>query len=143
MCQPKRSFIFAVTMLVTLGLSINQPLTSTETGKNMSELPKEIFRNWVHSFEEDTDDITVYRTSTYAFPPARGRAAIGFQPDGAFTDWAIAPADGNQPISGHWRIEASGHVHISFEDQHRVPWVLEIVYVDTEILKVRRRRVSP
>jgi hypothetical protein len=143
MRQRERPFIFIIIILVIPVLGIYQALTSTETRVNMSELPKEIFQNWVHSFEDDSDDITVYRTSKYAFPRARGRAGIGFEPDGTFTDWAIAPADGTNAITGHWRIERPGYVHISFEDKNRAPWILEILSVDPEMLRVRRHQVSP
>jgi hypothetical protein len=111
-----------------------------ETRVNMSELPKELFQNWVHSFEEDSDGITVYRTAKYAFPPARGRAGIEFEPDETFIDWAIAPADGTKAITGHWRVERPGQVHISFEDKNRAPWILEILHVDSDMLKVRRHQ---
>ncbi len=109
----------------------------------MSELPNEIFRIWVHSFEDDTDDVTVYRTTQHAFPPARGRAGLEFQLDGTFINWAIAAADGTNAIRGHWRLARPGHVHISFDDPQHAPWVLEILSVDVEMLKVRRHRVSP
>jgi hypothetical protein len=143
MRRPKRLFLFAIVILVLLALGPYPVRTSTKMGMNMSELPKEIFQNWVHSYEDDTGDIKVYRTSNYAFPPARGRAGMQFKPDGTFTDWDIAPADGHQSISGHWRIERPGHVHITFDDKSRPPWVLEILSIDTEMLKVRRHPVSP
>lgn len=48
----------------------------------MIELPESIFRKWGHSFEEDSDGVTVYRPSDFSFPRARGRAGIEFKADG-------------------------------------------------------------
>jgi hypothetical protein len=38
-----------------------------------------IYNNWVHSYEEDTENEKVYRLSTFEFPPSRGRD--GFEID--------------------------------------------------------------
>lgn len=105
----------------------------------MNELPKEIFRRWGHSFEEDTGDIVVYRPAEYAFPLARGRRGIEFKPDGTFIDWAIGPADVPHGVNGHWRIEDPGFVRVFFEGNIRAPRVLEILQCDAGVLKVRQR----
>ncbi len=109
---------------------------------NMNELPNEIFRRWGHSFEEDTEDITVYRPSEYAFPPARGRAGIEFRSNGEFIDWTIGPTDASRGISGHWRMEESRRVRVYFENNIRAPQVLEIIQCDVEVLKVKQLPVS-
>jgi hypothetical protein len=108
----------------------------------MNELPNEIFRQWGHSFEEDEGDVTVYRLAEYDFPRARGRAGIEFRPDGSFIDWMIGPADAQQPVSGHWQVEGSNRIRVSFEGDTRPPRILEILQCDSEVLKVRQREVS-
>lgn len=108
----------------------------------MTELPDEIFRKWVHSFEEDTNGITVYRPEEYDFPPARGRGGIEFRPDGVFIDWEIGPTDATRGINGHWKMEGSGRVRVSFEGNVRPPQILEILQIDTGILKVRKLPAS-
>ncbi len=53
----------------------------------MTQLPNEIFQRWIHSFEEDKGEITVYRPEEYDFPLSRrGREGIEFRPDGVFID---------------------------------------------------------
>ena len=110
---------------------------------SMTELPKEIFRKWGHSFEESTGEITVYRPAEYEFLRARGRAGIEFKPDGMFIYWAIGPADKGLGINGHWLMEGSGRVRVSFERNVRAPLVLEILQCDAEILRVRQQPASP
>ncbi len=109
----------------------------------MTELPREIFRKWGHSFEESTGEITVYRPAEYEFPRARGRAGIEFKPDGTFIYWGIGPADKRIGINGHWQIESPGRVRVFFEGNVRAPLVIEILQCDAEILRVRQRPASP
>lgn len=109
----------------------------------MAELPREIFRRWGHSFEEDRGDVTVYRPAEYEFPRARGRAGIEFRPDGTFIDWTIGPADARRPINGRWQIEGRWRVRVSFEENVRPPRILEILQYDAEVLRVRQRPASP
>lgn len=104
----------------------------------MSELPNEIFRKWMHSFEEDTEGIKVYRPTEYDFPPARGRDGIEFRPDGVFIDWGIGPTDASRGINGHWKMEGPGRVLVSFEGNVQPPRTLEILQVNSGILKLRQ-----
>ncbi|WP_229391752.1 hypothetical protein [Methanosarcina sp. DH2] len=108
----------------------------------MTELPNEIFQEWMHSFEEDTNGITVYRPIEYDFPRARGRGGIEFRPDGVFIDWEIGPSDASRGINGHWEIEGPGRVRVSFEGNVRPPRILEILQIDAGILKVRQLPAS-
>ncbi|GGF91673.1 hypothetical protein GCM10007304_02020 [Rhodococcoides trifolii] len=57
---------------------------------------------WTHSFEEDHDDVTVYRPQGYDFPRARGRAGLEFRPDGSFVDWSIGAGDARTARAGSW-----------------------------------------
>lgn len=109
----------------------------------MTQLTNEIFRRWIHSFEEDNAEIIVYRPEEYDFPPSRrGREGIEFRPDGVFINWEIGPNDAFRGINGHWTMESSGLVRISFEDNVREPRILEILQVNAEILKVHQRPAS-
>lgn len=104
----------------------------------MNNLPEDIFKKWGHSFEEDTDDIVVYRPADYAFPLARGRAGIEFMPDGTFIDWGIAPTDAQQKIMGNWHIIGPGRIQISYEKNLRAPQNLEIVQCSNKELRIRK-----
>lgn len=108
----------------------------------MNGLPNEIFRKWMHSFEEDAEGIKVYRPTEYEFPRARGRDGIEFRPDGVFIYWAIGPTDASRAINGHWRMENPGHVLVSFEGNVQPPVILEILQIDAGILKVRQSPAS-
>ena len=120
----------------------NHPIYSQNIATSMKQPPSEIFQRWGHSFEEDTEDITVYRPSGYEFPPARGRAGIEFRANGEFIDWVIGPTDASQGIRGRWHMEEARRIRINFENNIREPRILEIVECSTDILKVRHQPVS-
>ena len=108
----------------------------------MTELPRDIFRRWGHSFEESIGEVVVYRPAEYEFPRARGRAGIEFRSDGTFIDWVIGPGDARQGINGHWQIEDTGRVRVSFDGNIRAPRVLEILQCDAEMLRLRQKSAS-
>lgn len=108
----------------------------------MTGLPDEIFRKWMHSFEEDTNGITIYRPVEYEFPRARGRDGIEFKSDGVFIAWEIGPTDTNRGINGHWKIEGSRRVRVSLEGNVRESRILEIIQCDAGILKMRELSAS-
>jgi len=108
----------------------------------MNGLSNEIFRKWVHSFEEDTGDITVYRPVDYNFPRARGRAGIEFKLDGTFINWVIGPTDTQRGIDGNWQVDAGGRVLVSLRSVDS-PQTMEILQCDSQVLKVRQRPTSP
>lgn len=68
-------------------------------------IPSELYKHWIHSFEEDDASLeyTVYRPSSFSFPPARGRAGFEIKPKGIVISHPIAPADGNMSIKEKWR----------------------------------------
>jgi hypothetical protein len=93
---------------------------------------------WTHSFEEDHDDVLVYRPPEHDFPRARGRDGIEFAPDGSFVEWAIGRGDAQQAVPGRWRTaEAGGAVEVTTERGGEQ--VLEILSVAPNRLEVRRR----
>ena len=59
---------------------------------------------WVHSHEDDTDAETVYRPSTFAFPPSRGRRALDLRGDGSLAESAIGPTDAPVESAGTWEL---------------------------------------
>jgi hypothetical protein len=71
-------------------------------------LPIVLFQKWIHSHEDDRDDIRVYRPVDYDFPPARGRDGLAFRSDGVYVRSPIAPTDGNLEVIGTWRLISSG-----------------------------------
>jgi hypothetical protein len=106
--------------------------------KTMEGLPTCILRHWVHSHEEDTADIKVYRPVSYNFPPSRGRRGFEFRTGGELIYYRIAPADGTLEAVGRWTFEEPNRVRIDVEDDRIAPFTLEIVSCDDETLKVRQ-----
>jgi hypothetical protein len=104
----------------------------------MEELPTCILRHWVHSHEEDTADVQVYRPVSYNFPPSRGRRGFEFRAGGELVYYRIAPADGTLEALGRWTLEGPNRVRIDVEDDRIAPVTLEIVSCDDETLKVRQ-----
>jgi hypothetical protein len=92
---------------------------------------------WTHSFEEDHDDIAVYRPSDHDFPRARGRDGIEFSTDGSFTEWAVGRGDAREPIPGRWRAAETNSVAVNTEQGGEQ--VLEVVHLAPDRLEVRRR----
>ena len=104
----------------------------------MEGLPTCILRHWVHSHEEDTADVQVYRPVSYNFPPSRGRRGFEFRAGGELIYYRIAPADGTLEAIGRWTLEGPNRVKIDVEDDRIAPLTLEIVSCDDEALKVKK-----
>ncbi|MFI9310871.1 hypothetical protein [Streptomyces triculaminicus] len=103
----------------------------------MSELPPELFRRWVHSYEEDAEGVTVYRPGGHPLPPARGRRGMEIVPDGTFVDRPIGSRDVPGEVVGRWASEDGRTLVVSFPGADRPGRALEIVHCDKDVLKVR------
>ena len=104
----------------------------------MGNIQECILRHWVHSHEEDTQDVRVYRPASYDFPPSRGRMGYQFREDGELIYYGIARTDGTEQSSGRWTIEETSRVRIDVDNERIQPSVLDVVSCDDEMLKVRR-----
>jgi hypothetical protein len=69
-----------------------------------------IQKSWLHSMEEDTEEIIVYRPEGYPFPPARGRIGFEFLAGGYLIYHGFGPAD--EPLLQHGRWEQPGQSRI-------------------------------
>jgi len=97
---------------------------------NVTGLSPELFRHWVHSHEEDSGDLRVYRPAGYSFPPARGRRGFELAPDGSYSGHGPGPTD--KPVSTGGRWEPAGEGRVRIGDQE-----LEIVSLEPERLTAR------
>jgi len=69
--------------------------------------PELLHRAWVHSHEEDSEGRTVFRPSTYAFPPSRGRTGFELRPDGTLLETGIGPTDRRTHTAGKWTLDGA------------------------------------
>jgi hypothetical protein len=106
------------------------------TGAGAGQLPPALFKHWIHSFEESTDEADAYRPLGFAFPPARGRRGLEISSGGDFVLHAIGPGDGTIPIHGHWTAAGPDQLSVSLQD--RPPFTLTILSVDDDLLRIKR-----
>jgi hypothetical protein len=71
-------------------------------GSTASERLGVMCQQWLHSHEEDSPGVEVYRPRDFPFPRARGRAGLEFRPDGSFVRIAIGRGDAREPHEGRW-----------------------------------------
>jgi hypothetical protein len=79
-----------------------------------------LYQRWGRSFEEDHDDVQVYRPADYPFPRARGRAAIELRPDGTWVEWAVGRGDAPTPYEGRWTPAGEARVRVALGEGERV-----------------------
>ncbi|MCP2042299.1 hypothetical protein [Pontibacter sp. HSC-36F09] len=96
-------------------------------------------QTWLHSYEEDEDDVLVYRPNTYDFPPSRGRTGFALEQEGVAKQYAIAPADGLEEHIGIWEYKDKNtiRVHIQGNGYPEQRYTMEVVSLKDNVLKVR------
>lgn len=104
----------------------------------MEKLPKEVFGEWRHAYEEDKNGIAVYRSIDYSFAPSRGREGFEIKQDGTFSKIATGQEDASETITGEWTQKGDKLIKISFEDNEHSPQKIEITESKEGILKVRK-----
>jgi hypothetical protein len=112
--------------------------TATEQASATAGLPPQLFRHWIHSREEDQDDVQAYRPDDFAFPPSFGRAGLELRPDGEFVQDDLGPADGTVQVRGRWRQRGPGEVEVRFGGA-RADYAFTVVSVDESLLRIRVR----
>jgi hypothetical protein len=93
-------------------------------------LPRELMQQWMHSREEDTGDVRVYRPADYDFPPARGRRGFELRPDGELIVYGPGATDRPEATTGRWGSSGEGRLRLGDEE-------VEIVSVEPDRLEVR------
>jgi hypothetical protein len=113
------------------GLTPQAPCQPRVTLAAMSEAPAELLRqHWVHSREEDSGDVRVYRPAGYDFPPARGRRGFELKPDGEMLVYGPGADDRPEATTARWSSSAGDRVKLGDED-------FEIVSLSPDRLVVR------
>ena len=104
-------------------------------------LSQEIFeKHWIHSYEEDKDDIQVYHPSTFNFPLSRGRMGFEIQKNGVFTQYGIGPDDRQKKIEGNWTIEEElNTIKIDFATDKAIKsYNMKIIFYDNNTLVIKK-----
>jgi hypothetical protein len=70
---------------------------------------------WMHSHEEDTGDLRVYRPADWDFPPARGRRGFDLRPGGELVVYGPGATDRPEATIGRWESSA-GRVNVGGEE---------------------------
>ena len=68
---------------------------------------RDLLGDWMHSHEEDTNGLTVFRPSTFAFPLSRGRKSFSLRADGTYKGTIPGPTDRPAPTSGRWALKGT------------------------------------
>jgi hypothetical protein len=108
------------------------------TKSNLKEPNPVIFQKWLHSYEEDTKELKVYRPSSFDFPRGWGRSGMKFEESGTFMLFDIAPNDAIVQIPGKWHQISKGKLAISFPSEEKEDYTIEINEINSEILKVKK-----
>jgi hypothetical protein len=103
-------------------------------------MPAELFKRWVHSHEEDTKDLEVYRPNGFDFPPSRPRPGFEIQENGEFIEYVPDPLDRGVVKGGVgcWRVEGENKVGVYFHGPEPMSYTLEVVSWEENILRTRR-----
>jgi hypothetical protein len=114
------------------------PTPQVEPAPPGKQLPRELFRHWIHSREEDRDGIVAYRPEGYPFPASFGREGFEMRPGGRVLQDVVGPADGTVQVPGHWRQVGPARVAFRFASDRQPDYAFEIVAVDDAMLRLRR-----
>jgi hypothetical protein len=135
-----------------LSLAIFDPATDDP---DRFDPPKEIYRVWIHSVEEDTDVEEVYRPESYDFPPSRGREGFELKEKGIFIGHFIAPGDGTEKIKGRWKCAEKDVLSVDYPDTKPKklptgeiefppsPRTIAILSCNKNALKIKKPKAKP
>lgn len=100
------------------------------------KLRSHLFKRWLHSHEEDTETVKVYRPEGYAFPPSRGRTGFDILEDGTLIHIGIAPTNGSLEVIGHWEAISESELVVDLEGKRA--YTLRISASDEDTLHIER-----
>lgn len=124
--------------IVKLSLFFSLLLFNVQTMGCDNDLPKEIFKYWIHSYEEDTKEAKVFRPSHYKFPPARGRFGFEMKKDGEFIQYGIGPTDRPSKVSGHWKAEGKDTIIVYLENKDVPSYTINIISCTEDVFMVKK-----
>ncbi len=99
---------------------------------------KVLQQRWMRSHEEDTETETVFRPTTFDFPPARGRTGFELRPDRTVVEIGIGPTDRSEETQGTWELVGESHFDIRITSQSRLRRVLHVAFVNKDRLVIKK-----
>lgn len=111
-------------------------LMAGRCGAGSDQNSQYLFSAWKHSYEEDEEGLSVFRTADYTFPPSRGRRGFTISSNGTFIDQPIAAADGNDYVKGRW-VHKNGDLEVMLDNGRY--YKVEIVLLEKGLMKVRKK----
>ncbi|NQY66718.1 MAG: hypothetical protein HRT72_03215 [Flavobacteriales bacterium] len=115
--------------------SCNQKAAESIKAESVS---KHVYNKWLHSREEDTEYIKVYRPSTYQFPPSRGRRGFEIKEDGIFALIKIGITDIPDIVIGKWTSNSSNKIEVKFDNSEENDLNLNITLITKEVMKIKK-----
>lgn len=112
-------------------------------GETKSELPEEIYQHWIHSYEEDSEDVKVFHPENYDFPLSRGRKSFEFKKDGKFLRYDIGPVDVPKKIIGEWKTPRKNRIYVLYSVPNLSQDSFDIIFCDKNVLKIKMKRNEP
>lgn len=99
-----------------------------------------VIGSWLHSWEEDTAELIVFRPADYPFGPSRGRDGYEFQTGGILIYHGFGPADAPLTATGEWGWHSGDEIHLVVNDPQGayIDETLRIVSCDADSLQVER-----
>ena len=99
-----------------------------------------IFQKWLHSYEEDSPNLTIYRPTSFDYPLGWGRAGMKFKEDGGFILFEFGPNDETIQIVGRWKSSSKDQLEITFPSGEKETFIIKIKQVKPQILKIIKEK---
>jgi hypothetical protein len=98
--------------------------------------PADLYGQWLHAQEEDTDTEMIFRPADHPLPPARGRTGLELCADQTCNYLGIGRADRPEASEGSWQFdEQTGTLSIDLPDGTHQALAVGSVKKDKLILK--------
>ena len=91
---------------------------------------------WIHSHEEDRQDVRVYRTEDFEFPQSRFRHSFDIHEDGTFVETRAGANDQPIELTGSWVPESYRKIQFDYDDSAVSQYRFRIKSLSSERLQI-------
>ncbi|RMG30241.1 MAG: hypothetical protein D6730_02800 [Bacteroidetes bacterium] len=102
---------------------------------------EELFQSWVHTHEESSPELMVFRPAGHDLPLSRNREGFEIRKDGTFVHTTIGKRDYPETVEAHWKVKKSIMV-VQPENEGHEAFSLEIVELAPDRLAVKKQALS-